>query len=210
MKIKICGIKSIEEAKAAEELGADMIGFVFHESSKRYIEPKAAREISCQLPYSIQKVGVFVDREENDVIRIAKEALLDVMQFHGSESRDYCAFFKRAFRVIKAFRVGDAGSLEDIKEYPVDMYLLDTLSDKGHGGTGKVFDWSVLKGLTFDQPVILSGGLNPANVRKAIKTIRPFGVDVSTGVEKPEGGKDIELMKLFIENARKGFKDAAR
>lgn len=210
MKIKICGITTLEEAKCAEELGVDMIGFVFHPSSKRNVEPSLVRGIAQELPYSLMKVGVFVDRDRNDVLNIARAARLDMMQFHGDETEEYCAFFKRAFRIIKAFRVSDEASIGKIKNYPVDYYLLDTFVDGLSGGTGKTFDTNILKKVKFDRPFILSGGLTADNVRQAIRNTKPFGVDVSSGVERPEGGKDLELMKRFVEAVRKGSKDDTR
>jgi phosphoribosylanthranilate isomerase len=180
-----------------------MLGFVFCKSSKRCVEPMAAKDIINELPEGIAKVGVFVDELAEQVRAIAEEAGLDILQFHGSETPEFCAGFRSGYKVIKAFRIKDRDDLKKINDYSVDYYLLDTYKAGAAGGTGEVFDWKVLKDFEFLRPVMLSGGLNAANVGEAIREIAPYGVDVSSGVESRPGKKEAELMKRFVEEVRK-------
>lgn len=202
VKIKICGITNKKDAIAASELMPDMMGFVFYNKSKRYVEPKTVRDIANELPSSIIKVGVFVDLERDKVLEIAKECPLDMLQFHGDETPGYCAGFGESYKIIKAFRIKDGTSLKRVNDYSVDYYLLDAYSHEEKGGTGKNFDWKIIEGFEFLRPVILSGGLTPDNVHDAIERLSPYGVDVSSGVEMSPGRKDAGLMKKFMENAR--------
>jgi phosphoribosylanthranilate isomerase len=201
--IKICGITNKIDALNASRLGIDMMGFVFYPQSKRFISPLSVRDIVNELPQDIVKVGVFVDEESEKVRSIAEEAGLDALQFHGSESPEFCAAFKDSFKVIKAFRLKDRHGLKTINDYDVDYYLLDTFKADTVGGTGEVFDWKILKDFEFLKPVLLSGGLNPKNVAAAIQEIAPYGVDVSSGVESAPGEKDAQLMEKFVEEVRK-------
>jgi len=203
VKIKICGMTNKADAISASRLGADMLGFVFYKKSKRCVEAVVARDIISGLPASILKVGVFVDEEPGKVLDLAATASLDALQFHGSETPEYCASFRGKYKVIKAFRLKERKDLKDINDYGVDLYLLDTFKSGTAGGTGKAFDWKIVTDFEFLRPVILSGGLNPKNVSRAIREVVPYGVDVSTGVEESPGKKDPELMKKFIEEARK-------
>jgi phosphoribosylanthranilate isomerase len=203
MIIKICGITRKEDALAAVDAGADMLGFVFWKKSKRYVEPVRVRDIINELPPSVKKVGVFVDENEKAVWDLAEDLGLDALQFHGNETAPYCALFKDLFKVIKAFRVKDRESLIPIHNYQTDYYMLDTYTEAAPGGTGTAFDWKVIKDFEFLKPVILSGGLTPENVARAIREVSPFGVDVSSGVESSPGKKDAELIRRFITNARK-------
>ncbi|MBI5124461.1 MAG: phosphoribosylanthranilate isomerase, partial [Candidatus Omnitrophica bacterium] len=128
---------------------------------------------------------------------------LDILQFHGDETAGYCGAFKDQYKVINEFRIKDKKSLKDINDYDVDFYMLDTYSNRSKGGTGKVFDWKLIENFEFLKPVILSGGLKPVNVAEAIRRFSPYGVDVSSGVERLPGKKDPDLMKKFVENVRK-------
>ncbi len=202
-KIKICGITNKVDAINAANLGVDMLGFVFYRKSKRYIDPMTAEDIVNELPPGILKTGVFVDEDSEKVLEIAQDASLDILQFHGDETPDYCRKFKEGFKVVKAFRLKDKNDLKIINDYDVDFYLLDTYKRDSIGGTGETFDWKVLKDFEILKPFILSGGLTPANVAKAIRELAPYGVDVSTGVEASPGKKDLNLMKKFVENVRK-------
>lgn len=201
--IKICGITNKIDAVDAAGLGVDMLGFVFYKNSKRYVEAKTVRQIADELPDSIAKVGVFVDEDKSKVLEIAEEAGLDTLQFHGNETPSYCAGFKDDYKVIKAFRLKDKNDIKSANEYDVDFYLFDTYKSDSIGGTGETFDWKLLKDFEFLKPVILSGGLNPGNVKRALSEVVPYGVDVSTGVERSPGKKDIELMKKFVGEVRK-------
>lgn len=201
-KIKICGITNKIDAIAAAELGVDMLGFVFYEKSNRFVSAAMVEDIVNELPPSIGKVGVFVDETKENVIRIAEDASLNMLQFHGDETPEYCAYFKDRFKVIKAFRLKDKNDLKTINNYNTNYYLLDTYKPDSIGGTGETFDWKMLKDFEILKPVILSGGLNPQNVASAIKEIVPYAVDVSTGVEVSPGKKDVKAMKQFVEKVR--------
>lgn len=203
IKIKICGITNKIDALACAELGVDMLGFVFYKKSKRYVEPMVVEDIVNELAPSILKVGVFVDEEKDKVIEIAENASLDMLQFHGNETPEYCDYFKADYKVIKAFRLKNRKDLGKVNDYDTDFYLFDTYKSDSVGGTGETFDWKILKDFEVLKPVILSGGLNPDNVEKAIQEVAPYGVDVSTGVERSPGRKDPELMKKFVEKVRK-------
>lgn len=202
-RIKICGITNKADAINASRLGIDMMGFVFYEKSKRFTSALAAKDIINDLPPGIARVGVFVDEEAGKVREIAEDAGFDVLQFHGNETPQFCAAFRGDFKVIKAFRLNGAQDLKKINDYDVDYYLLDTFKADIIGGTGEVFDWKLLKDFELLKPVILSGGLNAANVGRAISELVPYGVDVSSGVESAPGKKDAELMKKFVEEVRK-------
>ena len=203
-KIKICGLTNKEDAKEAARLGADFAGFIFYKRSPRYIEPKDARAIAGTLPAEVIKVGVFVDERLETISEAARLAGLDMAQLHGEEGPEHCSSVRKRIKVIKAFRTRDAKDLEKINEYDADFYLLDTYREGKPGGTGEAFDWNILSDKRFSRPVILSGGLRPDNVREAIQKVSPYGVDVSSGVEKSPGKKDLVLMRKFIENVRKG------
>ncbi len=202
-KIKICGITNKVDALNASKLGVDMLGFVFYKQSKRYVEPFTAEDIINEMPPSMWKVGVFVDEIEEKVLQIAEYASLNTLQFHGDETPEYCSSFRDKYKVIKAFRLKSKRDLKNINDYDADFYLLDTYKRDSIGGTGATFDWKILKDFEILKPTILSGGLNPKNVTRAIKEFSPYGVDVSTGVETSPGKKDFVLMRKFIEKARK-------
>ena len=202
-KIKICGITNKIDALAASELGVDMLGFVFYKKSRRYVTPAMAEDIINELPPLIEKVGVFVDEKREDVIKIAEDTGLDILQFHGLDSPEYYSYFKDKYKVIKAFRVKERADLKMVNDYETDYYLFDTYEDNCAGGTGKRFDWSILQDFEILKPFILSGGLNPDNVRRAIKEVAPYAVDVSSGVESAPGKKELILLKKFVTNARK-------
>lgn len=198
VKVKICGITNLADALTAIREGADWLGFVFYKKSPRYISPDKAKAIIVKLPPAISKVGVFVNEKPATVKRIAGFCGLDVLQFHGGESPGYCRKFP-GYKIIKAFRIKDSASLKEIEGYQVDGYLMDAFSDKGYGGMGKIFRWTILKKLPRKIfPLILSGGLNPGNVAAAIRKVRPFAVDLSSGVESRPGKKSLLLLKKFF------------
>ena len=198
-RIKICGITSREDALAAARCGADALGFVFTKSS-RQIAPEKAREIIETLPPLITAVGVFVDQPANQVKEITRLCHLDAVQLHGEESPAYCRGF--AAKVIKAFRVRDQSITSEVSRYDVAAYLFDSPAG---GGTGRKFDWDLIGGI--DGRIIVAGGLTPANVREAVRRIRPYGVDVSSGVERAPGEKDHRLMEEFVRNVRQCDRD---
>lgn len=206
LKIKICGITNLKDAQDAVRLGVDLLGFVFYSKSRRYILPENARKIITQLPKRIKKVGVFVNERPARVKLIAEKCSLDILQFHGKESNHYCQQFP-GYKIIKAFRIKNARSLKSIYRFKVDLVLLDTYSPKSFGGTGKSFNWDLLKELKReDIRMILSGGLNPKNISTAIRKVKPEAVDISSGVEMSAGKKSRKLMEqLFKEIRRSGI-----
>jgi phosphoribosylanthranilate isomerase len=201
LKIKICGITNSEDARAAVEAGADALGFMFYERSPRCVTLALAAEIIRELPPFVAKVGVFVDATAEKVHRAIEECRIDTAQFHGEESPEFCGQF--GVKVIKAFRVRDRESLQALPSYRTDAWLLDSFVPGQPGGTGARFNWDLAveaKGL--GKPVILAGGLTPANVAEAVRRVAPFGVDVSSGVESVPGKKDRQKIEAFITAAR--------
>jgi len=199
VKVKICGITNLEDAIAAVITGCDALGFVFYKKSPRYITPEKAKKIIRLVPQDIRKVGVFVNAPEKNIREIARKCKLDLLQFHGDESPEFCRKFK-GYKIIKAFRVKDKIDPENILSYKTFAYLFDTFTNKRFGGTGKAFNWRLLKEIgKLKRPVFLSGGLNTQNVKKAIKIVHPQWVDVSSSVEKRTGKKDYKKVKQFIE-----------
>ncbi|MBU0606196.1 MAG: phosphoribosylanthranilate isomerase [Candidatus Omnitrophica bacterium] len=201
--IKICGITNKMDAINASELGVDMLGFVFYNTSKRSVDVKTASDIINELPDTVRKVGVFVNEDKDRVREIARDSGLDTLQFHGDETPEYCSRFKGDYKVIKAFRLKGREDLRIINSYDTDFYLLDTYKPGEHGGTGGRFDWNILKDFEFLKPIILSGGLDPDNVARAISEVAPYCVDVSTGVEESPGKKSPVLLRKFVEEVRK-------
>lgn len=201
IKVKICGTTSLKDAFLAVESGADAIGFIFYKMSPRNISQKEAKEIILQLPPFIETVGVFVNETSDKINRIAEQCKLNSIQLHGEESPALCRRVKR--KVIKAFRVKDADSLKSIASYDVSGFLLDSYNGGSKGGTGQVFDWNLALRVKKQGPVILAGGLNPYNVFTAIHRVKPYGVDVCSGVEKSPGIKDHEKIREFIKSVRR-------
>jgi len=199
IKVKICGITNLKDALAAVEAGSDALGFVFCKLSPRYITPKRVGEIISRLPKNIIKIGIFVNARENSIKNIAKNCSLDILQFHGDESPEFCRRFKN-YKIIKAFRVKGPLDLERIARYNVFAYLFDSFSQEKLGGTAKRFNWEFLDGVSeIKRPVFLSGGLNHKNVQAAIKAVQPRWVDVSSGVEVMPGKKDPRKIRAFIK-----------
>jgi phosphoribosylanthranilate isomerase len=201
-KVKICGITNLADAQVAVEAGADALGFIFYAQSPRYISIKQATEISKQLPPFIMKVGVFVNADEEFVLRAISAVGLTLLQFHGDEAPDFCRQF--GMMSMKAFRIRDEESLKEIPKYQTEAYLLDAFSSTALGGTGKTFNWDLaIEAQKFWKPIFISGGLTPENVADAIKKVKPFAVDVSSGVEISPGKKDAKKVKAFIVAVRK-------
>ncbi len=201
--VKICGITNLEDALALCEYGADAIGFIFYRNSPRFIEPHKAGEIIKELPPFVTAVGVFVNEDISAVNKIAREAGLNVVQLHGNESTEFCE--KITGRVIKSFKVkkGEAKTLyHEMEKYNVYAYLLDTYKEELEGGTGVVFDWDIAMEAGKLGRIILAGGLTPENVADAIKKVRPYAVDVSSGVEERPGKKDLKKVREFIRKAK--------
>jgi phosphoribosylanthranilate isomerase len=203
VKIKICGITSKEDAFKAIKLGADALGFVFYKKSPRYVSPSRARNIIQILPPFVSTVGVFVDEKLGAMTEISRFCGLTTLQLHGEEDHHYCHRLKRYnVRIVKAFRVNDAFDFRPVEKFDVDAILFDTYQENLFGGTGKTFNWEMLKRADIKGPIIVSGGLNPDNVGEAIRLLKPYAVDVSSGVESAPGVKDPILMERFINAAR--------
>lgn len=204
IKVKICGMTQLKDALFAVEQGIDAVGFIFYKKSPRVVTMKTVREIITKLPPLVDTVGVFVNESAERVNQIANYCGLDLVQLHGEESPAFCRKIHR--RVIKAFRVKDLQSIKQLEKFPVSGFLLDTFSDDLHGGTGKTFDWNLALSAKKMGPVILAGGLTPRNILKAVRQVRPYGVDVCSGVEKSPGIKDLEKVRAFLKNIRSGSK----
>ncbi len=198
--VKICGVTNADDAICALENGADAIGFNFYPSSKRYILPEQAREISEALDVSILRVGVFVNPARDYVDATMREVALNAIQFSGNESPDDVHGYK--VKIFKAIHITGVESLAAMKSYAVDAFLLDTHRDGNFGGTGGTFDWDVARKAKQFGKVILAGGLTPQNVSAAVRLVRPYGVDVSSGVESLPGIKDHKKIRDFIRRAR--------
>lgn len=199
-RIKICGITNAEDAHQAVAAGADALGFVFYGKSPRCVDPERVREIVNGLPPFVTRVGLFVNAAPGEILEVMSIARLNVAQLHGDETPEDCS--PGEFPVIKAIRVRNADSLTGVERYPVAALLLDAWSDASYGGTGRQFDWQLVRDLARQRPCILAGGLNPGNVREAIRTVRPYAVDVSSGVERAPGRKDHAKVEEFIRQVR--------
>ncbi len=201
VKVKVCGITNPEDARFAVEAGADVLGLVFAESP-RQVSVEQAREVVAALPDGVLKVGVFVNAEPKEVLRIASEVGLDYAQLHGDESPEVVAAVRKGgLKVVKALRVRDAGSLV-IEGYEADLFLLDAYSARARGGTGTRFDWELAKSLKGRGNILVSGGLTPENVREAIRFFEPYGVDASSSLEEAPGKKNRERVRRFVSAAK--------
>ena len=202
MRVKICGITSHEDAWAAVEAGADALGFIFVEGTPRYIEPAAAAAITARMPPFAATVGVFVDRTPEEIERIVGVSGVGLVQLHGHESPEICGHLRMPF--IKAIRIQGERDLEALHRYPeAKGFLLDTYVAGQSGGTGRTFPWEIAVKAAREFRVILSGGLTPDNVALAVTQVRPYALDVCTGVEVSPGRKDHHKVREFIDQARK-------
>lgn len=203
VRVKVCGITNLEDARASIDAGAHALGFNFYPPSPRYIEPSAARRIIEQVPTSILCVGVFVNLPDAEQVkRLASEAGVQAVQLHGDESPEYCQDLKDLF-VIKALRVNSEFEPERAARYETEAVLLDGFSPVAYGGMGQRFDWSVAmrtRGLV--GKLFLAGGLDANNVAEAIKLVQPYAVDACSGLESIPGRKDMTKVRAFIEAAR--------
>lgn len=201
IRVKICGITNLDDAEAAIDFGADALGFVFFKGSPRCVTVKQAESIICKLPPFVTTVGVFVDETPEMIRSSISNAGIDVIQLHGDEKPEACQFSRRS---IKAIRIKSIDSLEPLKTYKnlVSAFLLDAYTAEALGGTGQKFNWDIAVEAKQFGKIILAGGLTPDNIRNAIVHVKPYGVDVSSGVEREKGKKDHQKMKLFIERAR--------
>jgi phosphoribosylanthranilate isomerase len=195
VRVKICGVRRLEDAFVAVEAGADAIGLNFWRPGRRYVAPEAARVIARALPPFVARVGVFADEDAETIRRIADLCGLDALQLHGEESPEFCRQFERP--VIKSIKVRSAESLDGLARFAVSAFLLDTHVPGEMGGTGRAFDWGLAARAKAAGPVILSGGLTPENVGEAIRAAAPYAVDVASGVETA-GEKDPAKIRAFI------------
>jgi phosphoribosylanthranilate isomerase len=196
IKVKICGITNKEDALYAAGCGANALGFIFYEKSPRYIEPDDAKTIIAALPPFVTTVGVFVNKDFNDIRDITLLTGVTVVQLHGDESPSYCNLVEG--KLIKAIRVKNDSSIEGLKKYDVDVFLLDSFDKNSFGGSGLTFDWKLAEKAKQYGKIILAGGLTPDNVEEAVKKVVPYGVDVNSGVEQKPGIKNKNKVKEFI------------
>lgn len=203
-RVKICGITSATDARAATQAGCDAVGLVFYRPSPRYVSVEQAKDIVFSLPPFVAAVGLFVNASESEISTVLSQVRLDLLQFHGEETPAECSRYGIPY--IKAVRVREGTNLLQYAAAYGDAraLLLDTYKEGTAGGTGEVFDWNMIPG-NIPKPVILAGGLSPENVADAIRRVRPFAVDVSGGVEKSKGIKDAAQIAAFMQ----GVQDAA-
>ncbi len=197
MFVKICGITRSQDADLAVGLGANALGFVFWQGSPRYLDPATAKAIVASVPASVLKVGVFVDEPAEDVLRIMDDVGLDVAQLHGHESPEFCRALNR--RIFKAVGLEEGGTVNVAGFDPDVVLLVDAHDPARHGGTGRTANWDSARDIAATRRTILAGGLNAANVKLAIRSVRPFGIDVSSGVESSPGVKDPNRLRSFFE-----------
>jgi phosphoribosylanthranilate isomerase len=203
-KIKICGITNQEDADIAVQEGADALGFVFYAESPRYVQPAIAQHIIASLPPFVIPVGVFVNHDLEMVKRLYDDCGLGLAQLHGDESPDFCESLQRP--ALRAIRIKNRRSYLALAEWKgrigVRGFVVDAFSDTAYGGTGHTTDWSLAGEVAKAVPILLAGGLNPENVREAIRQVQPYGVDVSSGVELSPGRKDPGKIREFIQSVR--------
>ena len=206
VRVKICGITRIEDGLAAARLGVDAVGLVFYPRSSRLVDVDQAARISAALPAFVSAVGLFLDADAEQVREVLRRVPLDILQFHGAESPDFCQAFEKPF--IKAVPMREAANADSVIAYgrafvQAKALLLDSHGDGVIGGSGETFDWQRIP--TLDKrtrPIILAGGLNPTNVAAAVNQVSPFAVDVSSGVESAKGIKDATLIRAFMQNLK--------
>jgi len=201
VKVKICGITNVRDARAATRLGADALGFNFYRNSPRYVKPERAKAILAALPPFVTAVGVFVDEPAETVLEVCEFVGLDTAQLHGHETPQMTQQLSRLKR-IKAFRIDTERDVARLPRYQVEAYLLDAFVPGMMGGTGVAFNWELAREAQRYGPIVLAGGLTPDNVAEAVRIAQPYAVDVASGVEKEPGLKSRELMEAFILRAK--------
>ena len=200
IRVKICGLTNLEDVIAAAELGADAVGFVLYSKSPRCVKPAQVKLMISQLPPYVTTVGVFANQDFREVGEMMEACGFDLVQLQGDESPEFCQ--RLGSRVVKAIRVRDVESIKRMAGYSVRAFVLDTFREDQFGGTGEPFDWNLaIQARQFGR-VILAGGLTPENVHKAVEEVQPYGVDVSSGVEKHLGKKDHAKIEKFIKQAK--------
>lgn len=204
VRIKICGITSASDAQAAVDAGANLLGFNFYPKSPRHIEEDKAAEIRRKLPKRVEAVGIFVNRRPADVIALGSSLRLDAVQLHGDEPPETVTEIAPVVPVIKAFRVEAEFPLTTLEEYSLAFaFLFDAAHTDQYGGTGRTTDWDVARRASAKHRIILAGGLKVENVAAAVRIVRPYGIDVASGVESRPGKKDQGLMREFIREVRR-------
>ena len=204
VRVKICGITSAADAQAAVDAGANLVGFNFYPKSPRHIAEEKAGEIRQKLPKRVKAVGIFVNRVAAEVISVGSSLRLDAVQLHGDEPPETVAEIARVVPVIKAFRVEAEFPLATLEPYsPAFAFLFDAAHTDQYGGTGRTTDWDVARRASAKHRIILAGGLKVENVAAAVRIVRPYGIDVASGVESRPGKKDQGLMREFIQEVRR-------
>jgi phosphoribosylanthranilate isomerase len=204
IRVKICGITNLTDAKRAIEAGADLLGFNFYARSPRYIKPAKARQIVRRLPKNISAVGVFVNETEAKMLEIASAVGLSHLQLHGDESPAAVVRLEKSMRVIKAIRVAKPFRPAQLTRFKrASAILLDGFDGRQRGGTGATFDWEIARRANSSGRIFLAGGLTPENVGEAIRVAKPYAVDVCSGVEKTPGKKDPARMRNLMRAVKK-------
>lgn len=201
VKVKICGITNPEDAQAAVAAGADLLGFVFADESPRRVTVEQAAAIARIVPPVVVRTGLFVNAPEESVMHAINACGLQLLQFHGDETPEYCRQF--GVMSMKAFRVRGPETIQALRSYPTEAWLLDAFVPGLRGGTGHSFNWDLaVEAVKLGRPVFLAGGLTPENVAEAVRKVQPYGVDVSSGVESAPGKKDHAKVQAFIQAAK--------
>jgi len=202
--VKFCGIRSEIDAKAAIDCGADALGFNLYPGSKRFIQWQREKVWIRALPAQISRVAVVVNPALDDVRQLLEMDVFDAFQLHGEESREFCESMAEHHKpVLKAVRLKNVELLERLRDYPVFGFLIDSHREGAFGGTGERFEWSLLRRVTLNKPLIVAGGLTPENVADAVRELRPYAVDVASGIENADGCKDRKKMQDFVAAARR-------
>ena len=208
IKVKICGITNPQDAAVVVEAGADLLGMVFFEGSPRNVTPAQAALICREVPPHVLRVGLFVNASPALVQEAMASCTLQMLQFHGDETPRFCRQF--GLMTMKAFRVSGPATLASLQDYPTEAWLLDAYVKGKFGGTGRTFDWQLAaQAARMGTPVFLAGGLTSENIGEAIQTVRPYGVDVSGGVESAPGRKDPAKVRAFVAAARRASESIA-
>ena len=202
--VKFCGIRNELDARVAIECGADALGFNLYPGSRRFIQWQREQAWIRELPAEISRVAVVVNPELDEALQLLEMDIFDGLQLHGEESREFCeSLAKNRKPVLKALRLKNVDLLQRLRDYPVFGFLIDGHREGAFGGTGERFEWALLKRADLDKPLIVAGGLTPQNVGDAVREFRPHAVDVASGIENAEGGKDRKKMQDFIAAARR-------